>query len=337
MNNDENIISTYLLKRSSTQFSVGIHIFTGAHITEMAAENFEEKDRIEEKQCGDTNNHTYQIPTMTTGACTRTHCGREATDLKKCTGACGGDAPYCNRKCQRLDWSMHRKICPRVQGASAQPLMFVLPPPPNIMVARMESITLGNISVRAVRRMDGYGNSGLSILFSDHLGIDPLIPYAKINFANDNEDEARANAELMIKDGHAYDNAVTSPAHPGIMKLKPGEACFNTEKHQHIVSVLLSEGIITDTGMRVHLGLYQNDFSITDSQEEVMATMRQQEEILAKLSVTPTIESTEPTVQSSSNAEAISSTTSIKRSPVKLPNQSRVGNSTSIRKVLPLL
>ena len=36
---------------------------------------------------------------MTTGTCT--NCGREANDLKKCTGACGGEDMYCNTQCQR--------------------------------------------------------------------------------------------------------------------------------------------------------------------------------------------------------------------------------------------
>ena len=57
--------------------------------------------------------------------------------------------------------------------------------------------------------------------------------------------------------GHvAYEDAVTSPVPPEIMKLKPGEAAFNTEKHADAANALLSHGIITDTGKTVQLGYH---------------------------------------------------------------------------------
>ena len=51
---------------------------------------------------------------MTTGTCT--NCGREANDLKKCTGACGGEDMYCNTQCQRyvsISFSLYimERIC----------------------------------------------------------------------------------------------------------------------------------------------------------------------------------------------------------------------------------
>lgn len=150
---------------------------------------------------------------MVAGTCT--NCGREANDLKRCKGACGGDDLYCNQSCQRQDWSLHKKICPRGEGDYAQSLTFVLPPQQFIIsMARKEGVTtFGDIPVRAVRRMDEYGNSGLSILFSDHLGIEPLIPYAKIYLAGDSEEEVRENAMSMGSEeiSHPYEHAVTRP------------------------------------------------------------------------------------------------------------------------------
>jgi len=34
-------------------------------------------------------------------------------DLKKCSGHCGGSVRYCSEKCQREDWSEHKRVCRR--------------------------------------------------------------------------------------------------------------------------------------------------------------------------------------------------------------------------------
>lgn len=59
------------------------------------------------------------------------------------------------------------------------------------------------------------------------------------------------------------------------MKLKPAEACFNVEKYPGEYKALLEAGIISDTGKRVRIGYYPNDFPIarihapqTDKMEE---------------------------------------------------------------------
>ncbi len=55
---------------------------------------------------------------------------------------------------------------------------------------------------------------------------------------------------------------MTSPVPPEVIDLKPGEACFNIEKYPDAVRALLENGIITDTGKRVKVGLYRKKFPI---------------------------------------------------------------------------
>ena len=224
----------------------------------------------------------------TTGTCS--NCGREADDLQRCTGACGGDAMYCNQHCQKSDWSMHKKICPRGKS-SAQPLTFVLPPPgfpPNPNIPGMEN--LPEIPVRAVRRMDGIGGSGLMLMYSDHLGYKKLIPFARAFYSCDTREEAIETAKYLPNEAYC---CVTSPVEPETMKLKPEEACFNTEKYPSVVKALLSSGIITDTGKRVQLGYYP-EMPIcrihalqTDNREAVMEQREHFQNVLAKIGVTP--------------------------------------------------
>lgn len=106
---------------------------------------------------------------MPTGCCS--NCGRVALKLLRCKGKCGGDASYCNKSCQKADWKMHKKICP-VGGKSAQKLTFGMSHPPGHPFAELPNAA----PVQAVRRMDAYGGSGMTLLYSDHLGIEPLMP-----------------------------------------------------------------------------------------------------------------------------------------------------------------
>ena len=180
---------------------------------------------------------------------------------------------------------MHKKICPR-GNAVAQSLTFALPAPEE---------GFPEVPVRAVRRMDGYGQSGMTLLFSDHLGIEKLMPYAARQFPCDcdDEDETRDTAKWMGGGNAAYEPHVTSPVSPDIMMLKPGEAAFNTEKYPDAVRALLSNGIITDTNKKVQIGLYPEQFPIcrihapqTDKQEEVQKQMKENEEMLTKMGFT---------------------------------------------------
>ena len=115
---------------------------------------------------------------------------------------------------------MHKKICPRGNNA-AQPLTFVLHPE-----------NLPEVPVRAVRRCDGYGNSGVQIMYSNHLGLDALVDVAMFQYSCESRAEARDCARNMHEE--MYAPAVTSPVAPDKMKLKPGEACFNIGKHRDV-------------------------------------------------------------------------------------------------------
>jgi len=176
---------------------------------------------------------------------------------------------------------MHKKMCPRGK-ATAKSLTLVLPAP---------EVDLPEVPVRAVRRMDGHGGSGLTLMYSDHIGIERLIPFAEKYYSCDDEDEARDTAKHMTKE--AYEQHVTSPVSPDIMKLKPSEACFNTNKYPDAVRALLSNGIITDTGKRVQIGLYPEKFPIcrihapqTDSREDTQRQNNEREQMMANMGFT---------------------------------------------------
>ena len=156
---------------------------------------------------------------------------------------------------------------------------------------------LPEVPIRAVHHLDGYCNSALMLLYSNHLGVERLVPYAKMMFpadckdedGNDDEEKARETARWMGDGNAAYKNAVTSPVPPEIMKLEPGEAAFNIEKYADTVKALLSNGIITDTGKQVKLGYYPK-FPIcrihapqTDNAKEVEERSKERQAIMERI------------------------------------------------------
>lgn len=196
---------------------------------------------------------------------------------------------YCGKSCQRADWSMHKKICP-IEGKSvAQPLTFEVSHPPGHPFSQLPAAPL-----KAVRRMDGFGGSGMTLLFSDHLGLEPLLPYAEMIMGLcESEKENLEQAKELADNGELpYELHVTSPVEPTLMKLKPEEACFNTAKYPDAINALLTNGIITDTGKRVKIGLYPEKFPVcrinapqTDNAEEIMRHQKMQEEMLERLTI----------------------------------------------------
>eukprot|EP00986_Skeletonema_menzelii_P014692 scaffold10026_cov187-Skeletonema_menzelii.AAC.2 len=181
---------------------------------------------------------------------------------------------------------MHKKMCP-VGDNSAQKLTFEMSHPPGHPFA-----DLPDAPVQAVRRMDGYGGSGMTILFSDHLGIEPLLPYADelFSYCCDDEQDKREKAIWMSEGNYPYEAHVTTPVDPNVMKLKPEEACFNTEKYGDVVNALLQHGIIEDTGKKVQIGYYSVKFPIcrihapqTDNIDEIRKQHKEREEMLARM------------------------------------------------------
>lgn len=147
--------------------------------------------------------------------------------------------------------------------------------------------------IRAVRKMDGYGNSGVMLPFSGHLGVDRLIPYARrLCCDEDDEDEVRDAVEAMIGGDPSFlhEPHVTTPVSPEVIDLKPGEACFNIEKYPDAVRALLENGIITDTGKRVKVGYYRKKFPIcrvhapqTEDPNKVQEKFNARKEMLAQM------------------------------------------------------
>ena len=251
---------------------------------------------------------------MSTGICS--HCGREASDLKKCLGRCGGEEMYCNRTCQKkgtsrnkrvcfakrrgsspnaerppADWPQHKKICPG-KNRPAQSLVLTVPVPPGAKSMPGEPPWPSEVPVRVYRKLDGFNNSGVALVLSDHLGLERLHPIAQLAFGADGDDPGDLDrvARNLVDGCEMWQPHVTSPVDPSIMRLKPAEACFNTEKYPGEYKALLEAGVISDTGKRVRLGYYPKDFPIarihapqTDNMEENIRMREMQEAMFERL------------------------------------------------------
>jgi hypothetical protein len=68
----------------------------------------------------------------------------------------------------------------------------------------------------------------MTLLFSDRLGIVPLMEYAKVIQYCDDDNEVLEATEALAEGRFPYQAHVTEPVDPSIMRLKPEEACFNT-------------------------------------------------------------------------------------------------------------
>lgn len=111
-----------------------------------------------------------------------------------------------------------------------------------------------DLPLRAVHRLDAFGKSGLAIFYSNHLGEEDMKHHVIDHFGEvDNEMGWNANGLANT----AW-NIVTSPVHDDYDRanLKMGEACFNVSKMPQEVEALLSNGIITDSGKTVQIGMY---------------------------------------------------------------------------------
>lgn len=97
------------------------------------------------------------------------------------------------------------------------------------------------VPLRAIHRMDGHGNSGVFICYSDHLGKEKLIPFADqvYSYWDRDEDERRSLLNGMAEGHDSFHYAIVkTPVALEIAKLKPGETACNKEKFPDLVNAL---------------------------------------------------------------------------------------------------
>lgn len=175
------------------------------------------------------------------------HCGFIPSDsgtgsatLKKCLGICGGSVAYCNRDCQRAHYKIHKKVC--WKKASIDTITIKHP---------TNGLDLG---LKAYHQKDGFGCSGLRLMFSDHLGEERTRPQVVEFFGEYDPEMGWTEEGLTTIDW----DILTSPVHDVYdrARLKVGEAVFNTSRNKVEVDALIEAGIITDTGKQIKIGMY---------------------------------------------------------------------------------
>ena len=168
-------------------------------------------------------------------------CGSTAAsnspELKQCGGVCGGSVAYCHRDCQRAHFPIHKKVC----WKKAPTDTITIPHPEN-------GLELG---LRAIHQKDGFGCSGLRLMFSDHLGEERTRPHVLEFFGKYDTETAEGftTIDWEILTNPVYDVCERA-------SLKTGEAVFNTTKAKVEVDALIKAGIIKDTGKRIKIGMY---------------------------------------------------------------------------------
>ncbi len=171
------------------------------------------------------------------------HCGSttpNCSELKLCGGVCGGSVAYCHRDCQRAQYPIHKKVC----WKKAPTDMITIQHPENGL----------DLGLKAYHQKDGFGCSGLRLMFSDHLGEERTRPHV-IEFFGEYNDEMGWTVEGLT--GMDWD-ILTNPVHGEGERasLRVGEAVFNTTRYKVEVDTLIKAGIIKDTGKRINMGMY---------------------------------------------------------------------------------
>ncbi len=165
-----------------------------------------------------------------------TYCGK--TKAHACSGVCGGRVAYCNRECQRAHNPIHEKFCWKKA-------------PTDTITIRHPRNRL-DLGLKAYHQKDGFGCSGLVLMYSDHLGEERTRPHVIECFGEYN-DAMGWNIEGLK---NVCWGIVTSPVHGEVDRasLEPGEAVFNMTNAKVEVIQLMSMGIITWTGKLIKIG-----------------------------------------------------------------------------------
>jgi hypothetical protein len=144
------------------------------------------------------------------------NCGTPGGNLKQCSGTCGGIAYYCNQECQVTHYKKeHKKTC----WKKASSPCFVAP---------SDTDPLPDVPLRAYRQLDGFGCSGVSLYYSNHMGEEFIKPHVIDIYGEYNLGDGK-NLESVpwsMATSPVYDDRDRS-------SLKPGEAVFNIEKLVH--------------------------------------------------------------------------------------------------------
>ena len=132
-------------------------------------------------------------------------------------------------------------------GATPVPATLTIPHPtkPNVM-----------IPLRAFHQIDGFGSSGMRLMYSSHLGKEKTRPHIN-EFFGDDVPESEMKGAMKTFESIDWDIA-TNPVHDAVDRrmLNDGEAAFNVNKSQVEVDAMLKAGIIKDTGKRCQMGMY---------------------------------------------------------------------------------
>eukprot|EP00802_Teleaulax_amphioxeia_P014622 Tamp_14691.p1 GENE.Tamp_14691~~Tamp_14691.p1 ORF type:complete len:437 (-),score=70.80 Tamp_14691:298-1608(-) len=115
------------------------------------------------------------------------------------------------------------------------------------------------VPLRATHQLDGCGQSGCVIYFSDHAGASALEPWV-IKMFGEKDPSKGWTAKNLALNADLHWCIATSPTgmHPDHARDGPGlgEACFNTEKCPKEYEALVNAGIVTATGRTFQLGFY---------------------------------------------------------------------------------
>ncbi|KAL6062175.1 Zinc finger MYND domain-containing protein 10 [Balamuthia mandrillaris] len=131
--------------------------------------------------------------------------------------------------------------------ASLPPITIDLPAPVGIRVPLLP-----------VLQQDGFRRLGVVLYYSDHEGLEALIPAAKsfFDYIEDDEEALSAAARMVLNTRDCINWGIgTEPVYDDTARaaLGPLEVLWNVEKHSHSLEALLAIGAVEDTGRRANV------------------------------------------------------------------------------------